>query len=74
MDIVDQIDNLAFRTPGDIFERAADTIVLERLIADKLYRALNTAISGSRADSEANGIISEALWAYEMARGADFHV
>lgn len=68
MDIVEQIENIPFRVPGDIFDRACDSIIMERLIADKLYRALNSILDATGANEYAMPVVLDALESYALTR------
>lgn len=66
MDIVDRLEFKHLLEPLSLLREAADTIICERLVSDKLYRALRLAVDFP--DRSEFRIIEEALNSYEMAR------
>ena len=66
MDIVDRLEFKHLLEPVTLLREAADAIICERLVSDKLHRALRLAVDyPDRSDYR---VIEEALNSYEMAR------
>lgn len=62
-----------YRISGDTTIRdAADSLALEQLLADKLYRALLMSLGGSKNETNQR-IIDEALIYYETCRMYEVH-
>lgn len=66
MDIVDRLEFKHLLYPDNLLSESADAIISERLISDKLYRALRLAIGMGPQDN--HPVVNEALNSYEMAR------
>lgn len=69
MDIVDRLEFKHLLNPDALLREAADVISSERLVADKLHRALILSFDDSPAAvASTAAVIQEALNCYEMAR------
>jgi hypothetical protein len=68
MDIVQELDRAGEGGSNPLFIRAADSIVLEREIANKLYRALTEVVDAVGVMYKVTPIVEEALDSYYLAR------
>jgi len=67
-DIVDELDFRSTLKHDPMYVRAADALVTERLIADKLYRAIS--IHLDKPDEHSAQLVEEALLSYRLASDA----
>jgi len=68
MDIVQELDRAGENDSSSLFIRAADSIILEREIANKLYRALNEVLYSIGVLYNITPTVEEALDSYYLAR------
>lgn len=67
MDLLSRLESLFESTDNALIREASDAIALERLLSDKLYRALKMSESGDHSVPN-QSIIDEAMFFYELSR------